>query len=41
MKVLRSKFLLESFEKGCNDAVELQGINSIGLVLGWSHANIW
>jgi hypothetical protein len=40
MKVLHSKFLLESLEKGCNYAMELQGINLIVLVLGWSHANI-
>jgi hypothetical protein len=41
MKVLHSIFLLESLEKGCDDAMELQGIDSIVLVLGWSHANIW
>ncbi len=38
MKVLRRKLYSKFLENGSDDAVQLQDIASIELVLGWSHA---
>jgi hypothetical protein len=38
MKVLHRKLYSKFLENGSNDAVQLQDIDSIELVLGWSHA---
>jgi hypothetical protein len=39
MKVLRPKLYLKFLENGGDDAMQLQDIDSIELVLGWSHAD--